>query len=106
MEIIDYLAGLYHAINDVFTFLGWVFSNLLQFLHNLFLPVNYIFQFIKGFTDTAFQPAIPPVNVWTFPAGITAIFNAIPYWATISHVIALAFFVIVAVSILKNFLHI
>ena len=106
MEIIDYLAGLYHAINDIFTFLGWLFFNITQFLHNLFLPVNYIFQYIKGFTDNAFQPAIPQTAIWTFPAGINDLFNSIPYWTTISHVLGLAFFVILGVAILKNFLNI
>lgn len=106
MEIIDYLAGLYHAINDVFTFFGWLFFNIVEFLHNLFLPVNYIFQYIKGFTDSAFQPPITPENIWTFPAGITALFNSIPYWTTISHVLTLAFLVVFGVIILEKFLHI
>jgi hypothetical protein len=102
MEIIDYLAGLYHAINDFFTFIGWLFSNLVGFLHNLFLPVNYVFQFLKGITQNAFSPAITPPALWAFPDGVMAVFNAIPYWADIKNVFILALGVVFLIFILKD----
>jgi hypothetical protein len=102
MAIIDYLAGLYHAINDIFVFLGWLFSNLVGFLHNLFLPVNYVFQYLKGFSQNAFSPAISPSGVWIFPENILALFNTIPYWSTIQHVFLVALGVMFAVFILRN----
>jgi len=101
MEIIDYISGLYHAVNDFFTFLGWLFSNLVGFLHNLFLPINYIFQFLKAVTQNAFSPAIAPPELWVFP-DVMRLFNAIPYWSSIQNIFLVALGVMFLIFILRD----
>jgi len=106
MTIFDYVEQLWHAFNDVITFFGWFFSNLLNFFQNLFLAVNYAFQFLKSFSQAAFATPTAPATLWTFPGEVLNVFHAIPYWTTITQVLGIALFVIFTIFILKNFLHI
>lgn len=106
MTIFDYVEQLWHAFNDVITFFGWFFSNLINFFEKFFLLFNYIFQFLKSFFQTAFIDPIAPETIWAFPTGVINIFHAIPYWTTITQVLGIAFLVIFTIFILKNFLHV
>ena len=66
-----------HSLSDVFIFGAWFFSTLGQLLIKLWLPVNYVFNFISAFVEKAF--ATPePQNIWSFSSEITDIFEAIP----------------------------
>lgn len=106
MSILDYIEQLWHAFNDIITFFGWFFYNLINFFKNLFVSVQYVFTFLKSFSDRAFSSPVAPESIWQFPSGVLSVFHSIPYWTTISQVLAVSLFVIFTIFILNKFLHI
>lgn len=94
---------LIHSLSDVFIFGGWFFSTLGLLFSKLWLPVNYIFAFFSSFVSKAFSTPIPQ-NIWGFNSEIMSVFQAIPYWNTIIAVLGVAILIIVAMSILRQFL--
>ena len=92
-----------HSFSDIFLFGGWFFSTLSDFFTKLWLPINYIFAFLSGFVDSAFNT--PEVQeIWSFDSEIIAIFETIPYWTTLTMVLGVGVIIIVSVAILKQFL--
>lgn len=96
-----------HNITDVFVFAGWLFSNFKIFFGNVLLPIRYVYSFLKEFIDTALiSPTTSAKSIWNFPDNIMSVFNAIPYWTTISAVLGIAVIILVGFSILKHLTHI
>lgn len=92
-----------HSLSDVFIFGGWFFSTLGNLFSKLWLPVNYIFAFFSAFVDKAFETPTPQ-NIWGFSSEVMAVFEAIPYWNTITFVLGVSILIIVGIAILKQFL--
>jgi len=92
---------LFHYISDLFVFLGWIFSVLTQMIQTFTLPISYVFNFIKGFTSSAFSdPQIAGLG-YSFSPAIMGVFEAIPYWSVILSVLGIGVSVIVGFGIFR-----
>jgi uncharacterized membrane protein len=90
-----------HYLNDTWVFLGWIFSVISSLISLFLLPLTYIFNFLKGLLSSIFST--PTDFPYTWDAGILAVFNAIPYWSTISVVLGLCISIIIIFFVLKAF---
>jgi uncharacterized membrane protein len=90
-----------HYINDTWVFLGWIFSVIGQLVSLFLLPLNFIFQFLKGFLSSAF--ATPTDYSFTWSSEILAVFNHIPLWSTMSLVLGVCLSILALVAILWLF---
>lgn len=95
---------MWQTASDFLIFLGWVFENTGLLIGKIFLPVQYIYTFLKNFGASALSNPITPNEIWTFDDEILAVFNAIPYWNTIIFVLVLGISILFIVFILKTFL--
>ena len=95
---------MWQIASDFIIFLGWFFENLGELLGSIFTPVKYIFTFVKAFFENAFSPIIPAGEIWTMPANVLAIFDAIPYWNEIMLVLSVGLMLIFGFFIIKQFL--
>lgn len=95
---------MWQIASDFVIFLGWFFQNLGDLLVAIFLPIKYIFTFIKGFFERAFTSPVPAENIWQFNGETLAIFNAIPYWTEMLAMLSVAILLIFGFFILKTFL--
>lgn len=96
---------MWQTASDFIIFLGWVFENFGILVGKIFLPVQYIFTFLKNFGTYVFStPIIPDEEIWIFNTGILSIFGSIPYWETIIFVLLLGLSILFIVAILKTFL--
>jgi hypothetical protein len=93
--------GTLHYLNDTWVFLGWIFSVLAQIVALFLLPLTFIFQFLKGFLSSVF--AAPTDFTFTWSSEVLAVFEAIPYWSTISLVLGIGISIIALFAILNLF---
>jgi hypothetical protein len=91
------------AISDFFTLIGWLWQNTTDILGNIFLPVRYIYTFLKQFLDSAFSPPITPETIWAFDDNVIAVFHAIPYFDVLLSVLMIAITITIGISLLKSF---
>ena len=74
---------LIHHIYDIFYTIWWLLDGLQNLFVVIFRPLTWIFNFGKGFFDTAFKtPAelgITIGDIGSFSSNVQAVFNAIPY---------------------------
>jgi len=93
-----------HNITDIFVFAGWFFSNFRNFFGNVLLPLRYVYTFLQEFINTAFvSPNTSAKEIWFFGSDIMAIFNVIPYWATLCAVLGICLIIIIGFAIVKHF---
>lgn len=95
---------MWQTASDFFVFMGWLWQNSTLLLKKVFLPVQYIYTFLKQFFTNAFAPPLPSENIWTFPAGILGLFNSVPYFNVLISALVLGIIVLMVVFILKTFL--
>lgn|SRR5574343_44250 len=94
-------ASTLHYLNDTWVFLGWLFSVIGQLISLFILPLNFIFQFLKGFLGTAFTA--PADYSYTWSSEILAVFNHIPLWSTMSVVLGACISILALVALLCLF---
>lgn len=93
-----------HNINDVFYTIQYIFSNLGAIFTIIFTPLNFAFNFFKGFFD-GISIAPPETAIsWVFPDNIVAVFNAIPYWSVFMYAIGAGLAIIILVWIMAHLL--
>jgi hypothetical protein len=95
---------MWQIASDFITFLGWFFQNLGELFGYIFLPVKYIFTFVKSFFLSALTPPIPAEEIWSFSDEIIEIYNAIPYWNEVIVAIGVALMLLFSFYIMKQFL--
>jgi len=101
------LEFLNHNASDIFVFAGWLFHNLKIVVEKLFLPIRYIYTYLKSFVSQAFMsPTTSAKEIWSFPAQIMEVFQAIPYWTVFSTILGLGILIIIGVASLKHLRHI
>lgn len=71
---------LIHHIYDVFYIAQYLLDNLADLFSIIFIPLTWIFNFVRGFFNSAF--ATPPEAgiSWVFSDSILNFYNSIPYW--------------------------
>lgn len=92
---------LIHYVNDVFIFLGWLFSLIKELVLAVLLPITYIVNFLKGFLTNAIKtPEIPEVS-YAFSTSTMEIFETIPHWNLISSTLGICILVLGGFAILR-----
>lgn len=95
---------MWQTASDFLIFLGWVWQNTTILLVKIFLPVQYIFTFLKQFFIKAFATPVIPDTIWAFTVQIKGIFNTIPYFNELMSVAIIGITILMIVFILKTFL--
>lgn len=95
---------MWQTASDFLVYLGWVFENTASILRDIFLPIQYIFTFLKQFFSTALATPQVPEEIWSFSPEILAVFDKIPYFSTLIYVSILGIMIAMIVFILKTFL--
>lgn len=90
-----------HYINDIAVFFYWIFSILGDIIGIFLLPLTYIFNFLKSLIQNAF--ATPDDFSYNWSTDILSIFEAIPYWTTITSVIGTAIIVFAVFFVIHSF---
>lgn len=70
-----------HTFKDLFIYLPqWILSQLQTFFSNVFTPLSWFFNFLKGFFAGANSTPSIQALVWDLDSSYLSFFNAIPYW--------------------------
>lgn len=75
---------LIHISFDFFNALRYVFSNITSLMGVLFIPLDWMFNFLKGFFAGVATPVSTAAITWVFPNNVMAVFNSIPYFSTLT----------------------
>ena len=94
---------MWQTASDFIVFIGWLWHNLSIFLKDVFLPVQYIYTFLKEFFYTAFATPILPEQIWTFPTEVKQVFASIPHFDTLISVAVIGITILMIIFILKTF---
>ena len=97
---------LFHLFFDIFYAVEYIFSNLVQIFVIIFSPLNFSFNFIKGFFDAISIPPPETAISWTFDSGILAIFNTIPYWSTLMFGVGAGLSILILIFVVSQLLKI
>ena len=92
-----------HIAFDFFNVLRYVMSNIASLFTLLFTPLQWIFNFLKGFFVGVSSPAEVADIAWTFPENIMAVFNAIPYFNLIEYACGAGISILVLIFIFRRF---
>jgi len=95
-------AFIIHSITDIFVFGGWVIKSLGTFFANILQPIKFVFGFLKSFIDGAFATPVSSDPIWDFNPELMSVFNAIPYWTTISTVLGVCVLFVIGMAIVKQ----
>lgn len=95
---------MWQTASDFLIFLGWSWQNITEIIKDIFTPVRYIYTFLQQFVASAF--ATPPAGpeIWSFSAGIKAVFESIPYFSLLIQALVLGLVILFSIFILKTFL--
>lgn len=73
---------MWQTASDFLIFLGWLWQNATAILEKVFLPVSYIFTFLRAFFEGIFTAVPAGDAIYTFDNSIVGVFNTIPYFST------------------------
>lgn len=90
-----------HYLNDTWVFLGWIFSVIGQVVSLFLLPLNWVFNFLKGLLGQVFTA--PTDFSYSWSGDVLAVFAHIPYWTTISVVLGACISIIAVIFVLRLF---
>jgi hypothetical protein len=95
---------MWQTASDFIIFLGWVWQNFLTTIGQIFLPVRYIYVFLKQFLTLALASPPQGPGIYTFDTGVLSIFAQVPYWNILIFSAVLGITILMIVFILKTFL--
>jgi hypothetical protein len=82
---------LWHNVNDFFIFAGWVLTQVKTLFIIFTAPLSYFYSFVKGFSGSVFKPPVEiPAILNVYSTSTLQIFNAIPYWDTMTAMLGVA----------------
>jgi hypothetical protein len=88
-------------VSDFFILLGWLWTSFFSLVSKVFLPVQYIYTFLKTFLAGAL--AAPAASQPVFDNTIVSFFQSIPYFPVLSGGIVIALALMFAIFLLKQF---
>lgn len=94
---------MWQTASDFIVLIGWLWHNTTILLRSIFLPVQYIYTFLKEFFYTALATPITPDTIWTFDTATKGVFASIPYFGTMMFVAICGITILMIVFILKTF---
>ncbi len=92
---------MFQTADDLVVYIGWVFHNSVLILKQIFLPVRFIFTFLKTAISTALASPTPTTLPFSFDDGMLNMFHNIPYFSNLMIGIGLALGILVLVGLLK-----
>lgn len=101
-DLINPFSSLLHNFFDLFYAIEYIFSNLANVFVIIFSPLNFSFNFVKGFFDGINIPPPTTAISWTFDSGIVAVFNTIPYWSVFMFAIGAALSVLMLIFVVSQ----
>jgi len=96
---------MWQTASDFIVFIGWLFQNFLIVIVKLFLPVKYIYTFLKEFLTKALSSPPESPDIFNFDAGVLSIFSVIPHWDTLIFAVIVGVTILMIVFILQSFLN-
>lgn len=93
-----------HNVYDFFYAIEYIFSNLANIFIIIFSPLNFAFNFIKGFFDGISVPPPETAISWTFSDEILAVFSAIPYWSILMYGVGAGLSFLILIFIISQLL--
>jgi len=93
-----------HSFKDIFIYLpSWILSELQTFFSNIFLPLSWFFNLLKGFfSGLSSVPSITTLS-WGFTDNVITFFNTIPYWNYLMFGVASALSILILVFLFRRF---
>jgi hypothetical protein len=92
-----------HTFKDVFFYLpSWILGQLQAFFSNIFTPLSWFLNFLKGFFAGLNSTPAEPLS-WTFDSGTLAFFQTIPYWNYLMFGIGAGISILILVFIFRRF---
>lgn len=89
-----------HYINDTWVFLGWVLNLLSSVIGLFFMPLNFVFNFLKGLVISIFASPVAFDNAYVFSDNVVSLFNKIPLWSSVQVVLGAGLVISLIASIL------
>jgi hypothetical protein len=93
-----------HTFKDLFYYLPiWVLGQLQVFFSNIFTPLSWFLNFLKGFFDGInTSSTITPLG-WSFDSSTTSFFTTLPYWNYLMFGIGAGLSILILVFIFRRF---
>jgi hypothetical protein len=105
-DLADIANNLFHIFFDVFYVIQYIFSNLVEVFDIVFTPINFSFNFVKGFFDGISTTPPETAISWTFGTEIIDIFNAIPHWSLFMYAVGAGISILILAWIMSHLLKI
>jgi len=75
---------------DFFDVVRYVISNIGTLISVLFLPLNWLFAFLKGFFVGISTPPPDTAIAWNFPSNVMTLINTIPHMQLLEQILGVA----------------
>ena len=79
--------NVFHILIDIVYSIQYIFDNLSDVFSIIFQPLNFAFNFIKGFFDGISVAPPETAITWTFDTEILDVFNSIPHFSLFMYAI-------------------
>lgn len=94
---------MFQQADDLIIFIGWVFHNLTLILKEVFLPVRFVYAFLKSAITSALATPVVPDLSFSFDDNVMTLFHGIPYFNYLVGGLAIALGIIALVVLLRIF---
>jgi len=97
-------ANIVHSFKDIFVYLpSWILTGLQTFFSNIFLPLSWFFNFLKGFfSGLNSAPSITTLE-FGFSDNVLTFFNTIPYWNYLMFGVGAGLSILILVFLFRRF---
>ena len=95
------MADLTNAFYSFLTLLSYIGENLKNFFIVLSLPFQWYFTYLQNYFSTCFGAPIAPEGLWTIDSQAKSVVEAIPYYSTITTVLAIIILATLGVVVVK-----
>lgn len=95
---------MWRTASDFFVFLGWAWQNFTIVFGKVFLPVRFIYVFLKEFIANAFLAPVTPTTGSAWDSNVLTIFHSIPYFNELVFGMVVAVVLLMVIFLLKQFI--
>lgn len=93
--------GFFHTFSDITLFFSWAGDMLGAIFSKLALPFTFIYSFFKNIYSFGFATPPEPELTYVFATSTMEVFEAIPYWSTISMVLGVGLIIFTGLAVFK-----
>lgn len=95
---------MWQLASDIIVFMGWFWENTTSILSSVFLPIKFVYAFLKQFFISAIaSPTTSDISL-EFPTSTLAVFNSIPFFNNLVSALILSITLLIVGFIIKTFL--